>query len=1514
MADGKIVIDTDLDSSGIEGGLKKLGSITTKGLKVATTAITGTATALGGISTAAVKIGSDFEAQMSRVKAISGATGEDFEKLKKQAIQLGADTAFSASEAAQGMENLAAAGFTTSEIMDAMPGMLNLAAASGEDLASSADIAASTLRGFGLEASDAAHVADVLAENANRTNSSVSETGEAMKYVAPLARAAGISLEETAAAIGIMANAGIQGSQAGTTLRGAISRLSKPTDAMTAAMEELGISFYDSEGKMKSLSDQVGMMRKAMSGMTDEQKNNYLVTLYGQEALSGMLALINEGEDELSSLTEAYKACDGSAEAAAETMQDNLKGAIEQLSGSAESLGIVFYEDVSESLKDTVQVVNESVDNITDAFEDGGLDKAIEAAGDEFADLATAAAEHAPDMVDTAVDFIESFTGGVMKNKSRIVNAAGDMAETLAGGLADLLPREVQKPVEQAIEAISDSFKGGGLEEAGETIADTFDNLIDVVGDLAEVALPPLTGALDLAGDNLDLIAGAAAAAFTAFKGYKVITETTSVLSQGVKVWKTASAAVDAYNVIQMACTAQGVVSNATLTAGQAAVGLLTGRVSLATAAQTAWNTVMSANPIGLVVAAVGALAAGLGVYALTQRDATDTSYELSEAQKEVLDSCNEVTKSMNDGRAAREENVQSIDREYDKYSALVSELQNITDANGQVKAGYQDRAKVITGELASALGTEIELTDGVIQNYQETIDKIKEVIVQKKAEALLSSMQEEMAVAYDKTTESLNAYKEASDVLSEAKKNVKTATEEAEAAEQRYMSSLGTGSPVVEQFAQEWAEAKDRLDEAKKSQEEAQAAVDSAKTSLNSFSSEVNNYNALVDAMATGETAKIEAAMTSLVTSYKSYTSEALAESEKTRQEMYNQASSYAENMKLVQDGTVQVADSVYQDMARAAADSITEFNKVPGGVSAAIQEIGPEASGAMVAALAQADMDGKLDAESRKAVDSFINGFNGLDKKTQEKWAQAWFGALEGLDGFEKIKDPAEDGVDDFLKSLQDALEVHSPSQAVKKIFAQVWPGAVEGLSEGEDSLNEKGGNVISSFLTTILEGGLLEGAKQIGSNIINFFTGGMIGQKGSVDATSRNIADSSNIQLGSADTQSTGARKTSEYNTGVGSNKGNIDTTSRNIADSSNTLLGSADTQGTGSRKTNEYNIGVGSNKGNIDTTSQDIANSSNTILGSQDTQGTGSRKTSEYNTGLGSNKGSIDDTSLLLANSSDILLGSADTDGTGRRKGSEYNSGLGSNSGAINSTSRGLSDTANSGMGSADTGTTGRRIGQQYASGVGSQSGAANREGRNLSSSADSGARSHGGYGPGSDFGAGFASGISSWLSGVASAARNLASRAYNAARSWLDEHSPSRKTRKVGQFFSEGLALGIEDEEKMVQKSSENIAKLAMDSVDLSSVASRMREAMTFNTGRVTKSFTTQISGNLVNRQEIDNTVHLSDDDVLRLTKAIDNAVRKGLSETVVKIDSKPAGKILTPVINEELGKINGRKT
>lgn len=368
MSDGKVVIETDLDSSGVESGLSRLQGTITKGIA---------AIGIGKLFSEAVKTGMDFEAQMSRVKAISGATGEEFAKLKEQAKQLGADTAFSATEAAQGMENLASAGFSTSEIIAAMPGMLDLAASSGEDLASSADIAASTLRGFGLEASSAGHVADVLAKNAAETNAAVADTGEAMKYVAPVAKSMGIEFEETAAAIGIMADAGIKGSQAGTTLRGALSRIAKPTKAMQETMDSLGLSFYDSNGKMKSLADITEMLETKMSGLTDEQKNQALITLFGQESLSGMMALMDRGSGEVRKLTDEYKNCDGSAKDMAKTMQDNLSGAVEEFGGSVESLGIEIFENIEGPLKKAVRSGTTELNKLTKAVKNNKIEEIV---------------------------------------------------------------------------------------------------------------------------------------------------------------------------------------------------------------------------------------------------------------------------------------------------------------------------------------------------------------------------------------------------------------------------------------------------------------------------------------------------------------------------------------------------------------------------------------------------------------------------------------------------------------------------------------------------------------------------------------------------------------------------------------------------------------------------------------------------------------------------------------------------------------------------------------------------------------------------------------------------------------------------------------------------------------------------------------------------------------------------------------------------------------------------------
>ena len=1284
MADGKVVIETDLDSSGIEKGLSKIGGLAVKGLSVATGAITGTATALGGVSIAAIKAGSDFESQMSRVQAISGATGSEFNKLKEQAIQLGADTAFSSSQAAEGMENLAAAGFTTSEIMDAMPGLLDLAAASGEDLASSSDIAASTLRGFGLEAADAAHVADVLAANANKTNSSVADTGEAMKYVAPLARAAGLSMEETAAAIGIMANAGIQGSQAGTTLRGAISRLSKPTKQMSECMADLGISFYDSEGNMKSLAEQTRMMEEATAGMTDEQRNNVLVTLYGQEALSGMLALMNEGDVALLELTHAYETCDGSAKAAAETMQDNLAGALDQLGGSAETLGIVFYESVSESLKETAKSATDSINNITEAFRNGGLNDAIEAAGDEFANLAVEAASHAPDMVDTAVDFIESFIDGIGKNKKKLVGAAVDMAETLGGGLADLLPDELGEPVEEAIDSITESLESGGLEDAGETVVKTFDNVIKVVGELADVALPPLTKAVDFAGEHLELIAASATTAFAAFKGYKVVTEANDVLSKGASVWKTASAAVDAYNVVQMACTAQGVISNATLTTGQAVVGLLTGKISLATAAQTAWNAVMNANPIGLLVTAIGALVAGLGVYKLATDESKESQYALTDAQEKAIEKTHEEYEAYKELDNARKEAMDNVEAEYGYLSQLNDELMGLVDSNGQVKAGYEDRANFIVNQLAQAFDLEEDEVWDIIGANSTLADSIDELIEKKKAEAMLNANQEAYEEAIRKQNEALIDYTNSLSEYESAQKKYNEAKEAAKKVEEDYQLILKNSPEAANGYLMANQDILTAAEDAGEAFQESKTRLEDAEKAYVGYNATIQNYEGLSSAILSGESEKIEDAMLRIKNGF--ITAET-GTKESLENQVKNMQSNYEAMQKAVEDGTPGVTQQMV-DSAKQMVDS------------------------------AKAELD-KLQPQAEEST-----------KKAGEK-------------------------------------------------------------------------------------------AKQ-----------GLASQKPAIDATSKEIADSSNEKLGSADTKGTGSKKASEYDTGVKSQKGNIDTTSKNIADSSNQKLGSADTKGTGSRKSGEYNAGVGSQKGNIDATSKGIADSS------------------------------------------DMMLGSANTSGTGQRKGGEYNLGIASQSGAILSTSVGLSNTADSGMGSADTRRTGIGQGNQFATGVGSTSRDANAQGQEISRSANDGAGAYDGSGPGSDFGAGFVGGIASWISSAAEKAAELASSAYHAARRFLDEHSPSRKMRQVGKYFGQGFALGIEDEEKTVIRSSENISKMALESMNMDDISRRMQETLALNKNRVAKSFRLESGNSFLNQQNFEQTFRLSDQDIEKLARRI----------------------------------------
>lgn len=326
----------------------------------------GITTPLVGVATAGLKVATDFEKAMSNVQAISGATGSEFEALRDEAIQLGADTAFSSGEVADAMTEMAKAGWDTQQILDGMSGVLDAAAASGESLGTVSTIVADAITGFGLEAADSTRVADLLTQSANAGTIGIYDLGESFKYIAPVANTMGFSIEDVTTAVTALSTAGIKGGQAGTSLRGVLTRMVKPTDDVAAAMDELNICLTNSDGTFKSLDTILAEMRTSFSGMTDEQKAYYAAVLAGTEGQSGLLTLLNMTQEEYDEIAASMDNAGGVAQETAEIMQDNLQSKIEQLGGSLESLAIRVADLVIPALTDLVEKATEVINWFTD--------------------------------------------------------------------------------------------------------------------------------------------------------------------------------------------------------------------------------------------------------------------------------------------------------------------------------------------------------------------------------------------------------------------------------------------------------------------------------------------------------------------------------------------------------------------------------------------------------------------------------------------------------------------------------------------------------------------------------------------------------------------------------------------------------------------------------------------------------------------------------------------------------------------------------------------------------------------------------------------------------------------------------------------------------------------------------------------------------------------------------------------------------------------------------------------
>lgn len=320
------------------------------------------ATAIGGALGFAVKKSMDFEAQLDRVGAVAGATPAEIKKLEQAALDLGASTSKSATEVAQGMEIMGAMGYNTNQILAAMPGIIAAAEASGEDMALVADTVSAALNSFGLEAAEAARVADVLAQAANDSAAGIQDMQYTFKYAAPVARTLGISLEQLGAATEIMANAGIRGEQAGTTLRAALIRLSDPPKEAAAMLKELGVRITDSSGKMLPFNQIIAQLSKSTEKMSNAQKLAALSTIFGTEAASGMLTVIEAGPEKFDELTKSLQNSGGASQEAAKKMKDNLKGSLEELQGAFETAQITIGNALAPAIKKVAGYIQQLVD------------------------------------------------------------------------------------------------------------------------------------------------------------------------------------------------------------------------------------------------------------------------------------------------------------------------------------------------------------------------------------------------------------------------------------------------------------------------------------------------------------------------------------------------------------------------------------------------------------------------------------------------------------------------------------------------------------------------------------------------------------------------------------------------------------------------------------------------------------------------------------------------------------------------------------------------------------------------------------------------------------------------------------------------------------------------------------------------------------------------------------------------------------------------------------------------
>lgn len=655
-----------------------------------------------GLGTAAVKTAADFDSAMSKVAAVSGAAGSDLESLRDKAREMGEKTKFSASEAAEAMNYMAMAGWKTEDMLSGIEGVMNLAAASGEDLAATSDIVTDALTAFGLSAADSGHFADILAAASSNANTNVSMMGETFKYCAPIAGALGFSAEDTAEAIGLMANAGIKSSQAGTALRTIMNNLSGDVKICGSAIGEVTVATTNADGSMRDLSDILADCRTAFAGLTESEKAQAAESLVGKNAMSGFLALMNAGEGDIEKLSSAIADCDGTAAGMAETMQDNLAGQLQILKSQLEELAISFGGLLMPAVRTIVGWIQKFVDWLNSM--DEGTRKVI-------VTIALVAAAIGPVLI--IVGKVISAVGTIMTIIPKLAGVIGIVQKAFAALNAVMLANPIVLVI-AAVAALVAAFiyLWNNCEEFRQFWIDLWESI-------KEIAIAVWEGLKEFFSAAWEAIRTTAATVWNAVRDFF------SGLWEGIKnIFMTVVNAISTF-----LATAWGTIKNTVMTVWNGIKTFFTtvweGIKNIVTTVVTAISTFLSTAWNGIKTAITTVLNAIKTVVTTIWNGIKNTITTIMNGIK------NTVTMAWNNIKSAVANAANAVKTGVaNAFNAMMNGIKNICgNIYGVVKGGFDKAVGFIKGLASQAFQWGADFIGGIVNGIKSMIGKVGEAV-----------------------------------------------------------------------------------------------------------------------------------------------------------------------------------------------------------------------------------------------------------------------------------------------------------------------------------------------------------------------------------------------------------------------------------------------------------------------------------------------------------------------------------------------------------------------------------------------------------------------------------------------------------------------------------------------------------------------------------------------------------------------------------------------------------------